>query len=237
MLDYPLPYYFARTVSYFLSYPSILLWIIYEHFCLKQNKWQKALILMLFIIPWNTFIKAIIGIPLMPPLVGFAIPSGHSHVALAFWGFLAYKYRVSKQSLAIIMTLMMFFWSLVHLHYHNWLDVFVAIAFFVLEVLLFERLFNESIYCVLIGLFSLILLYKIIGISYGVSFSVYMLTAVVIAKKLDYKSWMLLSLIWLFSFGHIDFTWNYWFSSIITFLLIKLSDKNFRVQDEISTYN
>ena len=133
-------YNFARVMTYFLSYPAVIGFILFEQCVLKQNHWQKALVVMCLIISLNTLLKHFFAVPLMPPMLGFAVPSGHMHTAAAFWGYLAYCYRSSSILQLLLLCLLFFGWSLVKLHYHSYFDVSVAALLAIIEIAIIVRL-------------------------------------------------------------------------------------------------
>lgn len=228
MLEYPITYYISHTISYLFSQPAILTWMAVEHFYFKAKKWQNALILLMVLMPVNTILKAIIAVPLMPPMVGFAIPSGHTHAALAFWGYLAYQYRATKTGKIMVLLLLLFFWSLVHRHYHSWLDVGVAIACFVVELFVFEQYFKKYAGFGLLAILSILAAYYGLGITQYPTVSILMLSGFILAKGYDLKLWLGLMLVWVISFFKIQALDSEFFIPLVLGLAVYFSDKQLR---------
>lgn len=226
MFDYPFPYYLSNLISHMYSPQAILAWIIFEYFVLKNSCWQRALLLLFLVIAINVFLKHLIGIPLQPPMVGYAVPSGHTQAAFAFWGYISYSYREKFFSYGIIALLMIFCWSLVHRHYHNWFDIASAIMFFVLELSIFEYLYYKRRYFVLEA-FSLILLALYLsGFSWFPTVSFFGITTLLLSERPDRCTIYWIIGLWLFCLSDISFESRYFLLSACLYVLLKLAHKN-----------
>jgi len=98
-------------------------------FFIDRKIFSQALLLLLFTMVYNLFLKSIWQIPLKPPLEGWAYPSGHMHAGWVFWGWLALNY---KRRLTIPLFLIMMAasaWGLIYHNYHDLPDIYGAIGF------------------------------------------------------------------------------------------------------------
>jgi hypothetical protein len=110
-------------------------------FCLINPKiFGKALLLVLFTMVYNTYLKSIWQVPLPAPLEGWAFPSGHMHSALVFWGWIAIEYRKTWLSAIVILMMMSLGFGLIHAGHHYPNDVLGAVGFGALSLLIYGLL-------------------------------------------------------------------------------------------------
>lgn len=96
----------------------------------KRSYIFKSLIILLLTLIINPLLKSYWQIPLAPHLGnGFAFPSGHMQAAVVFWGFLAWEIDKAGIYLCVLCGLVGMGFSLVHMGYHQYLDVFGAVIF------------------------------------------------------------------------------------------------------------
>lgn len=100
------------------------------------NIWEYACLLILFSMIFNTFLKSLFLIPLNPAIgkEGFAFPSGHMQVSMAFYGWVlwAYSYRSVRRFILLILTGIGY--GLIQQGYHTLEDVVAAAAIGILTV-------------------------------------------------------------------------------------------------------
>ncbi|MDR1551237.1 MAG: hypothetical protein LBS14_00970 [Holosporaceae bacterium] len=118
---------------------GIVLILVFGILSHQRKHCEIAAGLMCFVIIFNTLLKELFKIPQSSHLgEGYAFPSGHMHVAMVFYG---YVFRVVKDGrirLAIAVFLGTFGWALVHCRYHDWFDVLGAIAFGLVELVIYH---------------------------------------------------------------------------------------------------
>ena len=218
MADYNFSFICAKFISSLASMPAILFMIFADQFILKQKNWQPAVLLMLFVISWNSILKYLIGVQLMPPMLGYAIPSGHTHLVASFYGYMAYCYKDRMLGKLIFLSIVAFGWSLIKLHYHSLIDVSVALAFASVEIYLMHNFFRfQRLFMLEISTIILILSYAIGHPEY--CFPLMLGTAAyTISQGLDRQSICWLLGLWLFILPEITFNQN----NIILFVLVLL---------------
>lgn len=122
----------ATTVGLTIDQPYTMISIvIIGYLLLHEALFARALMLLLFTMVYNTFLKAHWQIPLPPAsgLEGWAFPSGHMHSAFVFWGWLAFDSR-NRYIMALVFVLLSFTgFGLVHRGYHYPLDIVGAVCF------------------------------------------------------------------------------------------------------------
>lgn len=220
MFEYGLSYALAKISSMMLSVPCIATWITYETCFLKRLYWQNAILFMLLVAAWNSILKFLCGVPLMPPMVGYAIPSGHMHIALAFWGYIAFIYRRNLISKLIFVCLLFFGWSLIKLHYHSLIDIICAYAAFAIELWLIMNKLEQRKY------FSLEAISIIILVTYALSmqnmpiYSLTGITALILAQDANQKQLLWILGLWLFCLPGIILEINSINTNIYTFIII-----------------
>lgn len=108
-------------------------------FALNKKTYGHAIILLLFTMIFNAFLKSIFQIPLAEHLnkTGYAFPSGHMQSAIAFYGWL---FVAHKNTLVRTMVLTILFglgYSLIQQKFHNIYDVSAAVLFGSLTLLIY----------------------------------------------------------------------------------------------------
>lgn len=133
----------ATTIGLTIDRPYIMISIVILGYLLvNESVCTKALMLLLFTVVYNTFLKAFWQIPLPPAsgLEGFAFPSGHMHSAFVFWGWIAFDSK-NRYLMAIIFVLLSFTgFGLVHKGYHYPLDIIGAVSFGAVTMTIFHVL-------------------------------------------------------------------------------------------------
>ncbi len=129
------------------GHPTLIVPFLIIGFLLEKNDiiknseqgtivWVNACLLILFTMIFNTLLKSFFLVPLNPAIgkEGFAFPSGHMQVAVAFYGwvFWAYAYRGVRS--LIILTLTGLGYGLIQQGYHTLEDVVAAVAVGILTI-------------------------------------------------------------------------------------------------------
>lgn len=160
----PIDIYLAKTGLLFSSPTLLVVTFLIGLFFLDAKAYSQAMMLMLFTLIYNLFLKSIWQIPLNPPLEGWAFPSGHMHTAWVFWGWLAIHYR--KWYLFIVYAVMMGLqgFGLMFHNYHNLTDLLGAAGFGTLTLILFYGLnqipvFKKNLFVVNVILGAIALLF------------------------------------------------------------------------------
>lgn len=166
--DLPINAILAKT-GLFLSGPTLMICVFLLGFFLLDSKaYSKALMLLLFTLVYNLFLKSIWQIPLKPPLEGWAFPSGHMHAAWVFWGWLAWHYKSGITSLLFVVVMLLSGYGLLYHDFHDLKDILGSVGFGSLTIFLFHwlnriPLFKGNIFVinVLVGCFALLFLFMI----------------------------------------------------------------------------
>ncbi|MFO1257137.1 MAG: hypothetical protein U1E78_01750 [Gammaproteobacteria bacterium] len=131
----------ATTIGLTIDQPfTMILIVIIGYLLINEAIFAKALMLLLFTMVYNTFLKAHWQIPLPPAsgLEGWAFPSGHMHSAFVFWGWLAFDSK-NRYLMALIFVLLSFTgFGLVHRGYHYPLDIVGAVCFGAVTLTIFH---------------------------------------------------------------------------------------------------
>lgn len=196
MFEYGFGYALAKLVSKILSFPCMALWVIFETYYLRRFHWQNALLLMLIVIAWNSILKFIIHVPLTPPMTGFAIPSGHMHTALAFWGYIGFSYHKRATGILMLALMPVFGWSLIKLHYHSLLDVSCAYLAFVIELWFMKNIFEQRPNFALEALSFLVVLSLILGMPNMPIYTLCGMTGFILAQTQHKKDILWLISLW-----------------------------------------
>ncbi len=120
-----------------------LLWVVLVIQLHRKDRdlWQQVLCFTLLVIGLNACLKHAFALPLSPPMVGYALPSGHTQKVCAFWGYAGYLYFKRTGDMryligaAVIVVLVA--WALVFNHYHSVLDVSAGVVATLIEGMLF----------------------------------------------------------------------------------------------------
>lgn len=108
--------------------------------------WGYAILLILFTIVFNAFLKSVFKVPLNPALgkEGFAFPSGHMQTAVVVYGWvcLIYTHRLVRGALLLILGGIGY--GLIHQGYHDFPDVFAAVVVGITTVYGFVHLVRLS---------------------------------------------------------------------------------------------
>ena len=132
----------------------------------KRRYYYEAMLLLVWTIAYNPWLKSIWKIPLPPTVKSntWAFPSGHMHVAMAFFGYLAWNIK-SPVVRGLILFLTIFQgWGLVVNGFHYPIDVMGAIGFGALTIVLWQyaagKLPRPQLYTILASLALLTLALK-----------------------------------------------------------------------------
>lgn len=129
----------------------------------KRELYIKAGCFFCAIIIFNTLLKYLFKIPLMPHLGnGYAFPSGHMHAATVFYGYLLCKNQNYIMKAVFICITCGIGISLVHCNFHDYLDVIGAAIFAVIEIFIcisIEKKFGNK------GLFYTVIIFASIIIA------------------------------------------------------------------------
>lgn len=139
------------------GHPTLIIPFIIIGFLLEKNDilknseqgpivWVNACLLILFSMIFNTLLKSLFLVPLNPAIgkEGFAFPSGHMQVSVAFYGwvFWAYAYRGARSLILLILTGLGY--GLIQQGYHTLEDVGAAVAVGILTVYAFVKITRFS---------------------------------------------------------------------------------------------
>ena len=101
----------------------------------RRDTYAKALCLLAWVMIFNTLLKQLFKVPLMPHLgTGYAFPSGHMHAAAVFYGYMLFRSRSKMAKSLLALILVSLGWSLIYCHFHDILDVLGAVAFAAVEI-------------------------------------------------------------------------------------------------------
>ena len=135
-----------------LILPIIVIGMIFH----RRDLYAKAACFLFWVMIFNTLLKLLFKVPLFPHLgPGYAFPSGHMHASSVFYGYMIYK--IDNKFAKILLTLLLcsMGFSLVHCHFHDWIDLLGAVGFSVAEIFLYHVLtshFGDKV----VGIFSII---------------------------------------------------------------------------------
>lgn len=135
--------------NFFLKFSHdgvIIPFMIMGYIWLNREVFSDGICLILVSIILNYALKVTFKIPLNPDLnlQGYAFPSGHMQSPLVFYGWLAYKFRKAIISLLVSFILFAIGWSLIHMGYHNIMDVIGAIIVGIIWILLYGFVIAKS---------------------------------------------------------------------------------------------
>lgn len=121
------------------SHPTLIVPFLIIGFLLEKNGliknskrgsivWANACLIILFTMIFNAFLKSLFLVPLNPSIgkEGFAFPSGHMQVSVAFYGWVFWIYANRSIRGLILLILTGIGWSLIQQGYHTLEDVLAA---------------------------------------------------------------------------------------------------------------
>lgn len=113
----------------------------------KRGLFARLLLLLLFTMQFNPFLKALFEVPLHPSLnkEGFGLPSGHFQSAAVLWIWFAWESGSLRCALGVAGLLVGVGWALVYMQYHYAVDVWVALGFALLTCFLYELIFRTFV--------------------------------------------------------------------------------------------
>lgn len=120
--------------------PIVLVLMIFD----RRDVYAKATCFLLWVMIFNTLLKHLFKVPLLPHLgSGYAFPSGHMHAACAFYGYILYKTDKNFLKIGLAALLCCFGFSLIHCHFHDLKDVMGAAGFAFAEFVTYHELSNK----------------------------------------------------------------------------------------------
>lgn len=121
------------------SQPIVLASIVLVGFLNRHEAlFGRTLLILLFTMIYNVYLKSVWQVPLPPPLEGWAFPSGHMHSAVVFWGALAMQLKRGWFTLLVCIMLSMSGYGLVYHGYHYPIDIAGAVGFGALTLLIYQ---------------------------------------------------------------------------------------------------
>jgi membrane-associated phospholipid phosphatase len=121
------------------GHPTLIIPFLIIGFLLEKNAiiknselsfivWVNACLLILFTMIFNTLLKSLFLVPLHPAIgkEGFAFPSGHMQVSVAFYGWVFWIYANRSIRVLILLILAGVGWGLIQQGYHTLEDVVAA---------------------------------------------------------------------------------------------------------------
>ena len=149
-------YYISQFSQDYVVFPLIIFGILF----LDRQLFLRIVVLLLFGIAINVFLKNVFQVPLNPELHKdwWAFPSGHVQLTATFYGYLAYHYRNLFLSIAVALILIGESFSVVHFKYHDWMDVIGGLVAAGVWIVTFEVIRKSAPFRNRFYLFALILL-------------------------------------------------------------------------------
>lgn len=149
-------YYISQFSQDYVIFPIVVFGILF----LDRQLFLRIVVLLLFGIAINVFLKNVFQVPLNPDLHKdwLAFPSGHTQITVTFYGYLAYHYRNLLVSIIVGLIFIGESFSLVHFHYHNWFDILGGFIAAILWISLFEAIRKSPLFRERFYLFAIILL-------------------------------------------------------------------------------
>ena len=111
-------------------------------FLMLATKYRKlivnATLLLFFVMIFNTYLKQLFKVPLLPHLGnGYAFPSGHMHASGIFYGYLLLKVNNKVIKGILLMVIFSVASSLVYHNFHGWYEIFGAWLFASCEIAIY----------------------------------------------------------------------------------------------------
>jgi membrane-associated phospholipid phosphatase len=141
-MDYLL--YIALFGLLFAQFSTIALISITGHIFTRNPAFSKALILTLFTIPYNGFLKSIWQLPLPEPMQGWGFPSGHTHNLIIFWGWLVIESKSWFCAFLFLVVAILNSYGILYQGYHYPIDIIAAWSFAAVSLFIFWIL-NKNI--------------------------------------------------------------------------------------------
>lgn len=135
-----LAHFFLKFGHITIIFPIVVLGMIFH----KRDLYAKAVCVLLWVMIFNTLLKHLFKVPLFPHLgPGYAFPSGHMHAACAFYGYILYKVDNKYVKIFLGMLLSCIGFSLIHCHFHDFIDVSGAVVFAIAELAIYHFTSNK----------------------------------------------------------------------------------------------
>lgn len=113
----------------FSNYLVVTLTSTMGHVFTRHPAFSRALMFALFTMIYNVYLKSLWQYPLPEPLTGWALPSGHMHVMLIFWGWLAIESRKWIIGFIVAFLAILHAYGLLYQGYHYPIDIVAAWGF------------------------------------------------------------------------------------------------------------
>lgn len=128
-------------IGLFFSQPIVLASVVLVGFLNRHETiFGRTLLILLFTMIYNVFLKSVWQAPLPPPLEGWAFPSGHMHSAVVFWGALAIQFKPFWFRALVVFMLCLCGYGLIYHGYHYPIDIAGAVGFGGLSLLIYRFL-------------------------------------------------------------------------------------------------
>ncbi|MDR1476368.1 MAG: hypothetical protein LBI20_03585 [Holosporales bacterium] len=144
----------------------IILGILFNY---RRADFEHAACFVCFVIVFNTLLKNVFKVPLFPHLgSGYAFPSGHMHASAIFYGYFVYKTPSHIARGVLIAILGCIGAAIVYRHFHDWYDIFGAIAFASAEIAIYHFLQTKYAprYITIMSILSLIIIFYTLQLFY-----------------------------------------------------------------------
>lgn len=126
--------------------PVIIPLIILGYIWIDHDTFYHATCLTLISMMFNFALKVTFQVPLSPTLgkEGFAFPSGHMQLATILYGWLAFKSNSLVIRIIVAILLIGIGLSLVYFQYHDYYDVFAAVFFALLAMVVYYQVITKA---------------------------------------------------------------------------------------------
>lgn len=135
--------YVALFGLFFAQISCISMVSITGHIFTRHPAFSRAIMFTLFTIVYNCYLKSIWKVPLPEPMTGFALPSGHAHTMIIFWGWLAIEARSIVFTAFFIAIALLQGYGLLYQGYHYPIDIAAAWGYGAISLLLFYLLHKQ----------------------------------------------------------------------------------------------
>ena len=131
MLDKLAHLFLTVTSEYF-----VIAFISVGYLTYRRQIFARALFILLFTMLLNPFLKALFEIPLTWK-EGWAFPSGHMQTTTALWGWLLWEMKNKAFTVLALFVMGAVAWSMLYLGYHTPFDLFGAVGFGLLTLIIY----------------------------------------------------------------------------------------------------
>ncbi len=156
--------YLAKAFLFFTHEQFILPLLVIGYICIDKDTFYHAICLTFISMLFNSALKVSFKIPLSPLIgkEGFAFPSGHMQLATVLYIWLAYRSNSLLMRILVSILLTGIACSLLYFNFHNYQDIFGALFFATVLLILYNYTINKSKrngYLVVLTFSLLIMLY------------------------------------------------------------------------------